>query len=550
MHLRIVGWPLFALLYHGLPSPAAALQTGPYAALTSATDALLTPAERSGFAEETPYDSMRVYLQRLEASAPEMRLLSYGTSIEGRDLPYAVFARPAVSGPAGGEALVKPTLVLAAGVHGDEPTLRESVLLIARELATEGTSLNRALDRVTVLIVPQLNPDGFAREPTRRRENAAGVDLNRDYTKLEHPEIQSYVRNILIAWDPELFVDGHDGGSFPYNLHYQCPSHAASDARITSLCDDRIFPAVEEKLGEEGYRAWYYQRGTRTRWDVGESDARIGRNYGGLANQVGILFEAPPTQDREDAVRSGFLAYEAVVEWTVENVELLVTTVNEARRETVRMGETPDGDIPIETGYAPEPGRVRYLIGAGQDGAVAEIVSDSLMKRPVATLTRPRPWAYALPPEAGEAIELLVAHGIEVEQLTRAVGARVSAYPMVGISYEAAYDHPAAIRLEVADPVLREVTLPAGSFVVRMGQVRGRVAAHLLEPESRDGVVYWNRMDDLLRVPEIEAVAGAREAGGIASSSAPGAASPAPVFPIYKLMEPVALPVAPTPTAP
>ena len=133
--------------------------------------------------------------------------------------------------------------------------------------------------------------------------------------KLEHPEVRAYVQNILIAWDPQIFVDGHDGGSFPYNLHYQCPSHAGSDPRLTHLCDDRIFPAVEAKLGAEGYRAWYYQAGTRTRWDVGEPDPRIGRNYGGLANQVGILFESPPTQDRADAVRSGVLAY-ARLSWS------------------------------------------------------------------------------------------------------------------------------------------------------------------------------------------------------------------------------------------
>ena len=103
-----------------------------------------------------------------------MRLASYGTSGEGRDLPYAIFARPAVSGPVEGRALGKPVVVLAAGVHGDEPTLRESVLLIARDLAMEGTSLYRALDRVTVLVVPQLNPDGFSQAPTRRRGTRVG----------------------------------------------------------------------------------------------------------------------------------------------------------------------------------------------------------------------------------------------------------------------------------------------------------------------------------------------------------------------------------------
>jgi hypothetical protein len=382
--------------------------------------------------------------------------------------------------------------------------------------------------------------------PARRRENASGVDLNRDYMKLEHPEIRAYVRNILLGWDPHLFVDGHDGGAFPYNLHYQCPSHSGSDPRITSLCDEQIFPAVGAKLAAEGYRAWYYERGTPTRWDVGEPDPRIGRNYGGLANRVGILFESPPSQPPAEAVRSGAMAYEAVVEWAGDNAEMLIRTVDEARRETVRLG-APEGDVPIEVSYAPEPDRVRYLIGAGRDmRETIEVESDSLMKRPVATLTRPRPWAYVLLPEADEAVELLSAHGIEVERLTAVAGATVSAYPMVGISFEPAYDHPAAVRLEVADAIPQEVTLPAGSFVVRTGQALGRVAAHLLEPETRDGVVYWNRMDDLLPVAEIEAIAAASRRG---PGAAGGNDAPTPpLFPIYKLMEPTVLPVAPLPS--
>ena len=214
----------------------------------------------------------------------------------------------------------------------------------------------------------------------------------------------------------------------------------------------------------------------------------------------------------------------------------------------MRLGEAPEGDIPIETGYAPEPGRVQYLIGAGQDlGDIVEVESDSLMKRPVPTLTRPRPWAYVLPPTAGAAVGLLTAHGIDVERVTRANVATVSAYPMVGVSYETAYDHPAAVRLEVADVVLQQVTIPAGSFVVRTGQVRGRVAAHLLEPESRDGVVYWNRMDDLLPTAEIEAFSAAnpRGAAGPSAVASQNTAS-APLFPIYKLMEPVTLSVEPS----
>jgi hypothetical protein len=46
-------------------------------------------------------------------------------------------------------------------------------------------------DRATWFICPLLNPDGIAKGV---RENAAGLDLNRDYRHLESAEVRSHVR--------------------------------------------------------------------------------------------------------------------------------------------------------------------------------------------------------------------------------------------------------------------------------------------------------------------------------------------------------------------
>jgi len=497
-----------------LPTPVRAIQE------------VLTHAEASGFREYTSYPSMMTFLTEVQSRTPEMRMGIYGESHEGRALPYAVFSRPSVAGPDEARALGRPILVLAAGVHGGERTLRESVLILTRELATQGTSMNDALDQLTILVVPQINPDGFSTEPFAQRGNRWGIDLNRDYMKLEQPEIRGYVQNVLLAWRPHLFIDGHNGGAFPYNINYQCPSHPGGDLRITALCDERIFPSVDHALEAEGYLSWYYQAGSPTRWTVGGTDPRIGRNYGGLANMVGILFESPGGQSMADGVRSGVLAYEAVVDWARANPELLMRTVSDAIEETIVQGSAPSGEIPIEVVYAPEDYSVEYLIavGTGDQREVLRVESDSLMKRPVATLSRPRPWAYLVPPEATGAVDLLLDHRILVERLDEPAEAVIHAYTLGDFSYESAYNHAAAVKLEVEETVTLRMTLPVGTYVVRTAQIQGRVAAHLLEPETRDGVVYWNRMDAWL--PKL-AITAYRE----------GTAD-APYFPIYKLMSP------------
>jgi dipeptidyl-peptidase-4 len=489
-----------------------------------------TEAEDSGFTRYTSYDNMMSYLQAVQGASTEMRMGVYGQTHEGRDLPYAVFSRPAVTEPWEAWALGKPILVLAAGVHGPERTLRESVLIMIRDFATPGTPMNRVLDDLTIVVVPQINPDGFSNPGGPQRGNLWGLDLNRDYMKLEQPEIRSYVNQILLRWAPHLFVDGHNGGANPYNIAYQCPSHAAPDQRITALCDDLIFPAIDRKLATEGFTAFYYDTGrSETRWMTGGSDPRIGRNYGGMMNSVGILFESPPGQPMPIGVRSGVLGYEAVVEWAVENPELLMTTVRNARVEAIELGMNATGEVPIEVTYEPDGRTVTWTLLQGQGAAQTsiQVTSDQLLKKPVATLSRARPWAYVVPREAEAAVELLRLHGVSVERLQENTRVTVQAYRIADITYERAYNHAASTVVTVHSEVDQEVTLPKGTYIVRTGQMQGRVAAHLLEAETRDGVVYWNRMDAWLPKPEVERFkAGTGEA---------------PIFPIFKLMAPTPL---------
>ena len=100
--------------------------------------------------------------------------------------------------------------------------------------------------------------------------------------KLEQPEIAGYIQNVILEWMPLLFIDGHNGGSFPYNLNYQCASHNAPDPRISQLCDTQIFPAIDKRLATDSFKSFYYQRGDEKQWNVGGSEPRISRNYARL----------------------------------------------------------------------------------------------------------------------------------------------------------------------------------------------------------------------------------------------------------------------------
>lgn len=453
-----------------------------------------TGCEKSGFTEHTSYPDMMTFLQEIQANSTEMKLGSYGKTFEGRELPYAIFSRPSITQP--WEAMVsgKPIVVLAANVHGGERTLRESVLIMIRELATPGTELNAYLDDLVILTVPSINPDGFSR---RTRGNSWGIDMNRDYMKLEQAALRNLVQNIHNTWHPHLIIDGHNGGSYPYNLCYQANSNASPDQRLTLICDQEIFPLINRRMEEKGYKSFYYSGGNRESWRGGGYDPRISRNYGAFINSIGILFESPGRQELRVGAMSGKVAYTAVLEYVRANADKVMSYVNRARRETIEMGDNPTGEVMVNMEYGPEDYTVTYEIseGQGEERRLITVTDGKLMKKPVVTKTRTRAYAYLLPREAVDAVAMLRRHGITIEVLQAATELDIEAYTLADAQYQREYNHAAAVNVTVGEVVKRTQTFPAGTYVIPTGQMMGRVVTHLLEPETADNVVHWNAMD-------------------------------------------------------
>jgi hypothetical protein len=152
---------------------------------------------------------------------------------------------------------------------------------------------------------------------------------------------------------------------------------------------------------------------------------------------------------------------------------------------------------------------------------ITEVTNADLLKKPVATKTRARPYAYILPSDAQKAIDLLKMHNITVEVLQQDTPLPIEAYVLKAIERTKVHNHPEAVIVTVEDTTFKQViNFPKGTYVVRTGQVMGRMISHMLEPETPENILIWNRMDNLL--PE------------------PGTNS---FIPIYKLPNPTNLPI-------
>lgn len=111
---------------------------------------------------------------------------------------------------------------VSAGMHGDEPAGPMAML----ELLRSG-----ALDEGSWLVCPALNPDGLA---AGTRENAAGLDLNRDYLTRSSSEVRLHTAWMEGLPCPRIFMSLHEDwestGFYFYeiNLGEDRPERAAS----------------------------------------------------------------------------------------------------------------------------------------------------------------------------------------------------------------------------------------------------------------------------------------------------------------------------------
>src|SRR5687768_16306171 len=102
-------------------------------------------------------------------------------------------------------------VLLWSQMHGDEATATMALADVFRFLAeASGDPLRERLrERLTIVFVPMLNPDGAE---LFQRENAAGVDINRDARQLATPEART-LKSLRDRIRPDFGFNLHDQGA-------------------------------------------------------------------------------------------------------------------------------------------------------------------------------------------------------------------------------------------------------------------------------------------------------------------------------------------------
>ncbi len=163
----------------------------------------------------------------------------------------------------------RPRIYLSAGIHGDEPAPPAALLALLERGVFD--------DRATWFLCPLLNPVGFTR---LTRENADGLDLNRDYKALRSLEIQAHARWLQRQPNFDLAICAHEDweaqGFYLYELNPDdrpgparamlaaaapyCPVETASVIDGRAIAEPGIIRPVSDPLLRDAWPESIYLR--------------------------------------------------------------------------------------------------------------------------------------------------------------------------------------------------------------------------------------------------------------------------------------------------
>ena len=132
-------------------------------------------------------------------ASDRLRVTEVGRSMQGRELRTVTFG----TGPT--------KVLLWSQMHGDEATATMALADIFAYLAAPGTDplRTRLARELTVVFLPMLNPDGAE---LFQRQNAVGVDINRDARRLATVEART-LKTVRDQLNPQFGFNLHDQGA-------------------------------------------------------------------------------------------------------------------------------------------------------------------------------------------------------------------------------------------------------------------------------------------------------------------------------------------------
>ena len=489
---------------------------------------LTTIAEESAFRRTGRTEEVTRLCAALAATWPRaVQNLEFGRSAQGRAMRALLVSRA--------DPRSVPVLMLQAGIHPGESDGKDAGFIALRELLAE-TVAPGVLERVAILFVPAFNVDGHERfgawnRPNQRgpeemgwRATAQNLNLNRDYTKADAPEMRALL-GLVEKYDPLICADLHvtDGADFQPDVSLQAePVNQGDPALYASGRELR--DALIEKLAAQGSKPLSFYPDLAVTDDPATGflltvySPRFSTGYFPQRNRFTVLVETHSWKDYATRVRVTRNTIVALAELTAEHGARWRAQALRADADATALGGR-EVVLDYTSGWREGPSGRDDAAGARGTRmidfpgyAYTRNVS-AISGEPVTVYDPHTPQNWHVPyrdqvsaaltvsaPRGGYVIPLswrpvlaerLAAHGIAALPIPQRRDAQpVEVFRANRVQFSAPFE--GRTRVSVTGSWTEEPQpVEAGALFVPIAQPKSRLLMHLLEPQAPDSFCAW-----------------------------------------------------------
>ncbi|KAL7486234.1 hypothetical protein ACHAW6_011836 [Cyclotella cf. meneghiniana] len=471
----------------------------------------LTVAESSNFTETPTYDEVMTFYNDLAAYSDYVEVKTLLTFPSGEEIILIT-----VSGEKAFTAsdMTKPIVYMTAGIHAGEIMGVSAGMMFIRNLVTMD-EYSGVLKNVNFLFVPIFNVQGYLRQSVNgrinqhgpntsgRRPNALWFNLNRDFGKLDSPEVRAIV-SVMNDYDVSFYADLHstDGMMYQADVEYCDNGDSGLSPNIFKWLREEMQPRLNEFLESYNHKpsvcidANDPMDPTAGFYPYFSDGAAYSTNYADHRQIPAYLLEVHAPKPFKQRVLGAYSFVSGIVKIVTEQTESLRQAIDADRSARI-------DPVPIAWDYL-EPAPIvdfdiyNYSIVTNEVLGIEQIIyTDEPVtirveqsERTVPLNPPKRPYAYIIPAVWSEVIDRLALHGIEMEIFTNDTTLEVTNYRIEDFESNGNREgRPPTTGTPVGEQCRR--TYKTNDIFLRTDQPLGTLAVALLEPTGESSFFYW-----------------------------------------------------------
>lgn len=488
---------------------------------------LTTAFEKSKRLNTVKYFDCIDYYKKLASIFPTISIRPFGTTDAGYPLHLVIYNKNKTFTPREWHHQNKLIIFINNGIHPGEPDGIDASMMLLRDIAQGKINVP---ENVVLAIIPiyniggSLNRNSFSRvnqngpESFGFRGNGQNLDLNRDFTKCDSRNAQSFTQ--IFHWlNPDIFMDNHvsDGADYQHTMTLLTTQHNKLNGAIGDFLHTVFEPALYKSMEQKSWSMCPYvnfeQGNPEKGWDAFYDPPRYSSGYTTLFQTMGFVPETHMLKPFSERVLSTYALMQSMIEqaskYSKEIIEKRKATIEAIRHQmefplSWRVDSTKF-DTVLFKGY--ETGKKKSEV-TGMDRMFYDHNQPFSKKIkfytyfiPENIVTKPR--AYIIPQGWHSVTDLLKLNAVEIKKLDKDSVIEVEAYHIDDYktsprAYEKHYRHS---DVKVSS-TKQSIKFLKGDLIIYTGQAADRFLVEMLEPTGEDSYFAWNFFDAVLQQKE------------------------------------------------